>query len=85
MPKAQSSTGISAGVPVVGPGEDVSPGQAHQLGLAQVTREQSGLLRLAMAERVHAELAQDQRAVADQVLQAEEIVAETSQGRGDKR
>ena len=75
MPNAQSSTWVSAGVPVVGPGEDVGPGQAHQLGLAQVAREQSGLLRLAMAERVQAELAQDQRAVADQVLQAEQIVA----------
>ena len=76
MPNAQSSTGMSAGVPVVGPGEDVGPGQAHQLGLAQVAREQSGLLRLAMPERVQAELAQDQRAVADQVLQPEHVVAE---------
>src|SRR5262249_45933272 len=66
----------AAGVPVVRPGEEEGAGQAYQRGRAHVAGEEAGLLRFAVPERVHAELAEDERLVADQVLQAEQVTAE---------
>ena len=48
------------------------PASPSQLCLAQMAGEELGLRHLAVPERVHPKLAQDQRLVADEVLQAEQ-------------
>ncbi len=67
---------VAIGVPVVGPGKDERAGQARHPGLADMTGEETGLLRLAVPQRVHAQLAQQQRLIADEVLQPEQVTVE---------
>jgi hypothetical protein len=50
--------GVAAGVPVVGPGEDERPRQTHKGRLLDVAGQEARLRLLAVAERVHADLAQ---------------------------
>src|SRR5262245_61435397 len=67
---------MAARVPVVGPGKDKSAGEAAENPLAEMSGQKPGLFQLAMPERVHAQLAQQQRPVADQVVESKQVTPE---------
>src|SRR6516164_5309389 len=66
---------VAAGVPIIRPGEDECAGQTHQEGLPDVAGQELRLFLLAVPERVHADLPQEQRLIADEVLEAEQVAA----------
>ena len=67
---------VPPGVPIIGPRENISTCQTQERGFAQVICEQPGLLRVPMPKGVHAELAQNQRAIAGKVMESENVVTE---------
>ena len=62
-------------VPVIRPGKDEASGHAHQSGFAQMADQELGLLRLTVPQRIHTELAENKRSVADEILQPEKVAA----------
>src|SRR5207237_3735880 len=67
---------LSAGEPFIGPGKEDRPGQSAFHDAVDVPAEHVGLLVLRVTYRVHAEFAEDERAIFGEILQAQEVTLE---------
>src|SRR5205807_2413897 len=64
---------LSAGEPFIGPSKEDRPGQPAFHDAVDVPAEDVGLLVLRVADGVHAEFAEDERAIFGEILQAQEV------------
>src|SRR5436190_11718349 len=64
---------LFSGEPFVGPGKKDGPGQAAFYDAIDMPAEHLRLLLLGVADRVHAEFTQYQRAILGEILQAKEV------------
>src|ERR1022692_4748729 len=69
---------LFAGVPFVSPGEENSSSQTAPHHAVDVPAQHLGLLFLGMANRVHAEFAQNKRALFAQILKTQKIFFEVA-------
>src|SRR5256714_4478752 len=67
---------LAAGKPFVGPGEENGPGQSAFDHAVDVPAEHLGLLVLAVADRVHPELAENERTILGEILETQEVTLE---------
>src|SRR2546423_11538979 len=67
---------LAAGEPFVGPGEENRPGEPALHHAVDVPAEHLGLLVLGVANRVHPEFAENERAIFGKILEAQQITLE---------